>query len=123
MEIREFLDAKGGSPFAEWFDSLDPQAAAKVTVTLARMELGNLAGLKTVGGGVLENRIDWGPGYRIYLGQDGYTLIILLCGGTKRRQHDDIAAAQASWTEYKRRKKDEANATDPKLQRDRKGAR
>lgn len=123
MEIREFLDPAGASPFAEWFDGLDPQAAAKVTVALARIELGNLTSLKTVGGGVLESRIDWGPGYRIYLGRDGNTLIILLCGGTKRRQDDDIATAKVSWIEYKRRKKDDENGAKPKLHRDRKGAR
>lgn len=107
MEIREFLDARGGSPFASWFDDLDAQAAAKVTVALTRMERGNLANAKAVGGGVQEFRIDWGPGYRLYFGRDGDTLIILLCGGTKRRQQDDIAEAQAHWAEYKRRKKEE----------------
>ncbi|MBE7157276.1 MAG: type II toxin-antitoxin system RelE/ParE family toxin [Rhodospirillales bacterium] len=107
MEIREFLDARGGSPFASWFDDLDAQAAAKVTVALTRMERGNLANAKAVGGGVQEFRIDWGPGYRLYFGRDGNTLIILLCGGTKRRQQDDIAEAQAHWAEYKQRKKEE----------------
>jgi putative addiction module killer protein len=105
MEIREFLDARGRSPFASWFDDLDAEAAAKITVALTRMERGNLA--KAVGGGVQEFRIDWGPGYRLYFGPDGDTLIILLCGGTKRRQQDDIAEAQAHWAEYKRRKKEE----------------
>jgi putative addiction module killer protein len=104
MEIREFLDTRGRSPFAGWFDSLDPQAAAKVAVTLMRMEQGNLSNVKPVGGGVLEYRIDFGPGYRVYFGRDGDTLIILLAGGTKRRQQDDIAAAQTRWTEYKQRK-------------------
>ena len=107
MEIREFLDARGGSPFAIWFDDLDAQAAAKVTVAVTRMERGNLSNAKGVGGGVQEFRIDWGPGYRLYFGRDGDTLIILLCGGTKRRQQDDIAEAQAHWAEYKQRKKEE----------------
>lgn len=78
-----------------------------MTVALTRMERGNLSNAKGVGGGVQEYRIDWGPGYRVYFGQDGDTLIILLCGGTKRRQQDDIAEAQAHWAEYKRRKKEE----------------
>ncbi len=107
MEIREFLDAGGTSPFADWFDDLDAQAAAKVTVALTRIEQGNLSNVKTVGAGVLEYRIDWGPGYRLYFGRDGETLVILLCGGTKRRQQDDIATAQVRWAEYKRRKKEE----------------
>ena len=99
MEIREFLSADGDSPFATWFEALDAQAAAKVTVALTRIELGNLSNVKGVGAGVQEYRIEWGPGYRLYFGRDGETLIILLCGGTKRRQDDDIAAAQARWTE------------------------
>jgi putative addiction module killer protein len=70
-------------------------------MALTRMEQGNLSNVKTVGGGVLEYRIDFGPGYRVYFGRDGDTLIILLAGGTKRRQQDDIAAAQTRWAEYK----------------------
>lgn len=107
MEIQEFLDIRGGSPFAEWFNDIDAQAAAKVTVALARMEQGNLSNAKAVGAGVQEYRIDWGPGYRLYFGRDGDTLIILLCGGTKRRQQDDIAEAQAHWAEYKQRMREE----------------
>lgn len=84
---------------------LDPQAAAKVTVALARMEQGNLSNVKTSDSGVLEHRIDFGPGYRLYFGRDGDTLIILLGGRTKRRQQDDIADAQTRWAEYKLRKK------------------
>jgi putative addiction module killer protein len=105
--IREYVDARGRSPFAEWFDDLDARAAAKVTVALARIEMGNLSNVKGVGGGVLEYRIDWGPGYRVYLGRDGETLVILLAGGTKRRQQRDIAAAQERWADYKRRRKEE----------------
>ena len=101
------MDARGRSPFAEWFDDLDAGAAAKVTVALARIEMGNLSNVKGVGGGVLEYRIDWGPGYRVYLGRDGATLVILLAGGTKRRQQRDIAAAQEMWADYKRRRKQE----------------
>jgi putative addiction module killer protein len=103
--IREYVDAPGRSPFAEWFEDLDARAAAKVTVALARIETGNLSNVKGVGGGVLEYRIDWGPGYRVYLGRDGATLVILLAGGTKRRQQRDVAAAQERWAAYRRRKK------------------
>lgn len=106
MEIREFLDDRGGSPFAGWFDDLDAQAAAEITVAPTRMERGNLSNAKAGGAGVQEYRIDWGPGYRVYFGRDGDTLIILLCGGTKRRQQDDIAEAQANWAAYKRRKRE-----------------
>ena len=104
--IREYVDARGRSPFAEWFDDLDASAAAKVTIALARIEMGNLSNVKAVGGGVLEYRIDWGPGYRAYFGRDGQTLVILLAGGTKRRQQRDIAAAQERWTDDRRRRKE-----------------
>src|SRR3954466_4407258 len=105
MEIWEFLDTRGRSPFAGWFDSLDPQAAAKVAVALTRMEQGNLSNVKTVGGGVLEYRIDFGPGYRVYFGRDGDTLVILLAGGTKKRQQSDIDAAHGYWQDYKQAKR------------------
>ncbi len=74
---------------------------------LARMELGNLSNLKTVGSGVLELRIHSGPGYRIYLGRDGERLIILLGGGTKRRQQRNIERARALWEDYRARKRRE----------------
>jgi putative addiction module killer protein len=101
----EYLDAKGQSPFANWFDGLDAQAAAKVTVALQRLRQGNISNMKSVGAGVLEYRIDFGPGYRIYFGKDGEEIVILLGGGTKRRQQQDIEAAQTRWSEYKRRKR------------------
>lgn len=108
MDLLEYLDMAGRSPFRRWFDGLDVRAAAKVAIALARMEQGNFSNVKGVGGGVSEYRIDSGPGYRIYLGRDGDVLIILLGGGTKRRQQADIAVAQERWVDYKRRKKDES---------------
>ncbi len=105
MDLREYLSAQGTSPFGVWFNALEAQAAARVAVALARLENGNLANAKGVGAGVMECRIDVGPGYRIYFGRDGDTLIILLAGGTKRRQQRDIEAAQERWTDYKRRKR------------------
>jgi putative addiction module killer protein len=83
------------------------RAAAKVATVLVRMEQGNLSGAKGVGVGVSEYRIDFGPGYRVYFGKDGDTLIILLGGGTKKRQQKDIEAAQDLWREYKQRKRQE----------------
>jgi len=70
------------------------------------MEQGNLSQLKGVGQGVFEYRLDFGPGYRIYLAKDGATIVILPGGGTKRRQRKDIETAQARWQDYKRRKKE-----------------
>ena len=107
MEIREYLDTQGRSSFARWFNRLDPQAAAKVVTALVRMEQGNLSNAKSVGAGVLEYRIDFGPGYRVYFGRDGDTLIILLGCGTKKRQQNDIKFAQGLWQEYRRRKRGE----------------
>ena len=104
LELRYYLASNGGSPFEEWFASLNAQAAAKVAVALARLEQGNLSNVKGVGEGVLEYRIDWGPGYRVYFGRDGDVLVILLTGGTKQRQQKDIEAAKTSWTDYKRRR-------------------
>src|ERR1700761_2927164 len=104
LELRYYVASDGGSPFEEWFTGLNVQAAAKVAVTLARLEQGNLSNVKSVGEGVLEYRIDWGPGYRVYFGRDGDTLVILLTGGTKQRQQRDIATAKALWTDYKRRR-------------------
>ena len=105
MEIREYLDESGRSPFVAWFEALEAQAAAKVTVALVRLENGNMSNVKSVGGGVLEYRINWGPGYRIYFGRDGDRLVILLAGGTKRRQQKDIRDAGERWADYKQRKK------------------
>jgi putative addiction module killer protein len=69
--------------------------------------MGNLASVKSVGRGVSELRLDFGPGYRVYFGRDGERLVILLCGGSKRRQQADIDAAQAYWSDYKARKREE----------------
>ncbi len=107
MQILEYLDSTGRSLFARWFDGLEKQAAAKVTIALTRMSAGNLSNLKGIGGGVLEYRIDFGPGYRIYLGLDGNMIVILLGGGTKQRQQRDIEAAQRRWIDYKRRKREQ----------------
>jgi putative addiction module killer protein len=71
------------------------------------MAQGNLSNAKSVGGGIQEYRIDFGPGYRIYFGRDGERLVILLGGGTKKRQRDDVHRAQDLWTDYKQRKKEE----------------
>jgi putative addiction module killer protein len=105
LDVREYLEEDGTSPFAEWFAALDPIAAAKITVVLARIEQGNLSNVKGVGEGVLEYRLDFGQGYRVYFGRDGDVLVILLAGGTKKRQQRDIEAARARWAAYKRRKR------------------
>ena len=104
MEVLEYIKEDGSNPYKKWFDSLNAQAAAKVTVAKARLELGNTSSIKWFDG-IGEYRIDWGPGYRVYLVQDGKTLIILLGGGTKKRQRNDIKKAIELSKEYKSRKK------------------
>lgn len=104
--IRAYTTEEGKSPYRKWFRGLNPAAAIKVTTALERMEDGNFSNAKGVGAGVIEYKVDFGPGYRIYFGMDGETLVILLCGGTKKRQQDDIEAAKEMWADYKARKKD-----------------
>jgi putative addiction module killer protein len=93
IEVREYTDPRGRSPFQQWFEDLGARAAAKVTVALTRLEQGNVSNVKWAGGGVLELRIDYGLGYRVYFGKDGGHLVILLGGGTKKRQNRDIRTA------------------------------
>ena len=100
-EIRYYVGPGGLQPFATWFAELDAIARAKVTRAIARLEQGNFSNVKSVGEGVLEYRIDFGPGYRVYFGRDGEALVILLTGGTKRRQQRDIDTAHAYWLAYK----------------------
>jgi putative addiction module killer protein len=104
ITLRQYLDTAGRNPFGEWFDALDTQAFAKVTVALTRMEEGNFSHVKGVGGGIFERKIDFGPGYRVYFGKDGDTIVILLAGGTKKRQSRDIETARERWRDYKQRK-------------------
>ena len=103
MIIREYIREDGSSPFGQWFERLDHQAAAKVSVALARIELGNTSNIKWFSG-LGECRIDWGPGYRIYLLKEGNKLVVLLGGGTKKQQQKDIEKARKLLKEYKSRK-------------------
>ena len=107
IEIKEYIDDRGRSPFSRWFNGLDAGAAARVRTSLARMEAGNLFNVRGVGRGVLECRINVGPGYRVYFGRDGDILIVLLGGGTKARQQRDIEWARELWQDYGRRKQQE----------------
>jgi len=104
IEIRRYQDASGRKPFEVWFGALDDITAARIALVLARLELGNFSAIKGVGKGVFEIRFQFGPGYRVYCGKDGDRLVILLGGGTKKRQQTDIEEAQVLWREYKQRK-------------------
>ena len=103
IRVEEYIRPDGSSPYRDWFDGLDAQAAAKVTTAKLRMELGNASNVKWFAG-IGEYVIDWGPGYRIYLAKDGESLIVLFGGGTKRRQQADIDRAKALYAEYKARR-------------------
>src|SRR5487761_1960603 len=101
--LEEYIREDGSSPYQTWFNGLDAQAAAKITVAKIRLELGNTSNIEWFRG-IGEYKIDWGPGYRIYLAKDGEALIVLFGGGTKRRQQSDIDRAKALHAEYKARK-------------------
>lgn len=105
IQLVVYTTQEGKAPFDEWFDNLDVRAALKVRTALARIEAGNLGDVKSVGQGVSERRITFGPGYRVYFGRDGDKLVILLCGGTKKRQQADIEKAKDCWRDYKNRKR------------------
>lgn len=105
VEILEYVDSSGINPFRAWFDDLDPTAAARVTTAITRLALGNWSRARSVGSGVHELRISFGPGYRVYFGSDGPTIVVLIAGGTKMRQQQDINCAIERWRDYKRRKR------------------
>jgi putative addiction module killer protein len=107
IEVRQFIDRLGRNPFERWFERLDPTTQARISIALERLHQGNFSSTKGIGEGVFEMRLDFGPGYRIYIGKDGETVVILLGGGRKRRQQTDIQAAHKLWREYKQRKREE----------------
>jgi len=90
------LEVRQTEVYAQWFNSLgDRQARARIDVRIRRLPLGNPGDVKPMGEGVSERRIDYGPGYRIYFVQRGQTLVILLAGGDKSTQDQDIKTARA----------------------------
>lgn len=106
IDVLEYLTEGGRNPFRKWLEGLkDRRARARVRVRLNRIRLGNFGDCKSVGRGVSELRIPYGPGYRVYFGRKGNTVVILLCGGDKRTQSRDITLAQEYWADYYRRTK------------------
>ena len=101
--------------FNDWLLNLrDRQGRAKIYARIDRLEDGNPGNSRSVGAGVIEMKIDFGPGYRIYFCKDGDRLVILLGGGTKKRQHQDIENAKAAWREYKQLKKNALKQAEAK---------
>ena len=105
LTIREYLTANGKNPFREWLNSLTVAVRARIQARMLRFETGNLGDHKSVGSGVWEARVMFGPGYRIYFGKDGDTLIVLLGGSAKKNQADAIARAIGAWVTYKASKR------------------
>lgn len=104
MELRYYQTSAGKRPFAEWLEGLkDRHARARIDARLARAIGGNLGDVAAVGAGVMEMRIDWGPGYRVYFARVGQVIVLLLCGGDKRSQQKDIERAKAYFEDFKTR--------------------
>ena len=105
IEIRQYQTADGRIPFAEWLSALrDRRANQAIAARIVRMQSGNRGDWKALEAGIFELRIDTGPGYRVYCGQDGATLVLLLCAGDKRSQSRDIQHARDYWKDYKARR-------------------
>ncbi|MGO8756836.1 MAG: type II toxin-antitoxin system RelE/ParE family toxin [Terracidiphilus sp.] len=105
IDVREYVDSNGHNHYREWASTLDPSVRVRVDKAVFRLAEGNFSSVKPEGGGVSAIRLDFGPGYRVYFANDGDRLVILLAGGSKRRQQMDIQAARRLWSEYKGRKR------------------
>lgn len=105
IDVRTYEQESGVIPFDKWVSKLrDRRAMARIVQRIKRVQEGNLGATSSVGGGVHELKIDYGPGYRVYFGREGDEIVILLCGGTKATQSGDIATAKAYWADYEARK-------------------
>jgi putative addiction module killer protein len=104
LDVVLYVTEDNVCPLECWLESLrDRQARARIKKRLDRLVLGNLGDYKPVGSGVMELRVDYGPGYRIYFAQSGVALILLLCGGDKRTQDKDILKAKRYWMDFQKR--------------------
>jgi len=104
IELRYYQTATGEQPFVDWLQGLgDRQARARIEARLARVAVGNFGDVEPVGEGLLELRIDWGPGYRVYFARLGKVIVLLLCGGDKRTQQKDIKRAKSYFQDFKAR--------------------
>jgi putative addiction module killer protein len=104
IEVFRYQTVGGVEPVTDWLQSLrDKQAQAKLRIRLKRLEAGMFGDCESVGEGVLELREHLGAGYRVYFGRHGLSIVILLCGGSKKTQSSDIRKAQEYWADWKRR--------------------
>ena len=100
LSIREYVADDGETPFREWLATLDTAIRARVQARVLRFELGNLGDHKSIGAGVWEARLVFGPGYRLYFGKEGRSTIVLLFGGAKSSQRTDVRRAHRLWRDY-----------------------
>jgi putative addiction module killer protein len=100
LQILEYVTQQGDCPIHEWLSGLDKPIQARALARLRRFPQGNFGQNRHLGGGLCEAKMDFGPGYRVYYGIFGKTLVILLCGGDKGSQHKDIERARNYWAEY-----------------------
>ena len=104
MEIREYVNPKGKIRFTDWLRKLkDRKARQKIHTQIDRLRLGNAGDHKALGNGIFEMRIHYGPGYRVYYGKTSDMIILLLCGGNKATQQQDVKIARQYWMDYRRR--------------------
>ena len=112
FEIHHYLASDGRDMFMDWRNSVkDSKVRIAIDRRINRVELGNFGDHKFCRDEIWELRLDLGPGYRIYYAQAGKTVVLLLCGGTKRSQDADIAKACAYWQDWQRRSEAEQENT------------
>jgi putative addiction module killer protein len=108
MKVQYYITENGIEPVVQWLDSLrDKKTKARIASHIGRMRHGNFGDSESVGGGVSELKIDFGPGYRVYYAKSGTEIVLLLCAGTKKSQDKDIDVAKEYWEDFKERKKKE----------------
>lgn len=102
--IKKYITSERICPFDEWFNQLDINTQVRIDARLDRISLGNFGDYKIIEEGIFELRFHFGAGYRIYYGLDGKNIVILLIGGSKKRQNKDIKIAIRYWQEYQQEK-------------------
>lgn len=113
-KAHEYILKDGKKPYSDWLLGLrDKRAAAKIVTAVRKMEAGNFGDSEPIGEGVSENKLHYGPGYRVYYALDGRELVVLLCGGDKSTQQADINQARVYWADYLERKKLEKPKATP----------
>jgi putative addiction module killer protein len=100
LKLIPFINSKGKEPFTDWIFGLDSLTRKRILVRLARIQAGNFGDCKCIGERLFELRLFFGKGYRIYFGKDVENIIILLGGGSKNTQVNDIAKAKSNWEYY-----------------------